>query len=210
MVNFFRPQFYAMKVDPTLKYAWINIPKNASSFIQKALDDNKWNDVPDDLINSIAESPSIKKLVVLRDPVERWISGFAECWADHDNILDLLDSNTFYDTVQKNPVYDDHTEYQHRFIGNAQNLQYIYMQKPATFDDYKINKFYKLLGAWIRRTGGVVNFDNYQNPTNPASNNPNKIAIIKELSAYCNKNNIIKDIHKKDYELFERYERFTN
>jgi|TARA_R110000772_G_scaffold198836_2_gene309510 hypothetical protein len=204
MVNFFRPQFYAMKVDPTLKYAWINIPKNASSFVQKALDDNKWNDVPDDLINSIAESPNIKKLVVLRDPVERWISGFAECWADHDNILDLLDSNTFYDTVQKNPVYDDHTEYQHRFIGKAQNLQYIYMQKNG------INKFYKLLGAWIKRTGGFAEFDNYQNPTNPASNNPNKVAIVKKLSAYCKQDNNISNLHKKDYELLEQYEKFTN
>ena len=204
MVNFFRPPSYAMKVDPTLKYAWINIPKNASSFVQKALDDNKWNDVPDDLINSIAESPNIKKLVVLRDPVERWISGFAECWADHDNILDLLDSNTFYDTVQKNPVYDDHTEYQHRFIGKAQNLQYIYMQKNG------INKFYKLLGAWIKRTGGFAEFDNYQNPTNPASNNPNKVAIVKKLSAYCKQDNNISNLHKKDYELLEQYEKFTN
>ena len=204
MVNFFRPRSYAMKVDPTLKYAWINIPKNASSFVQKVLDDNKWNDVPDDLINSIAESPNIKKLVVLRDPVERWISGFAECWADHDNILDLLDSNTFYDTVQKNPVYDDHTEYQHRFIGKAQNLQYIYMQKNG------INKFYKLLGAWIKRTGGFAEFDNYQNPTNPASNNPNKVAIVKKLSAYCKQDNNISNLHKKDYELLEQYEKFTN
>ena len=204
MVNFFRPKSYAMKVDPTLKYAWINIPKNASSFIQKALGDNKWNDVPDDLINSIAESSNIKKLVVLRDPVERWISGFAECWADHDNILDLLDSNTFYDTVQKNPVYDDHTEYQHRFIGKAQNLQYIYMQKNG------INKFYKLLGAWIKRTGGFAEFDNYQNPTNPASNNPNKVAIVKKLSAYCKQDNNISNLHKKDYELLEQYEKFTN
>ena len=204
MVNFFRPQFYAMKVDPTLKYAWINIPKNASSFVQKALDDNKWNDVPDDLINSIAESPNIKKLVVLRDPVERWISGFAECWADHDNILDLLDSDVFFDTVQKNPVYDDHTEYQHRFIGKAQNLQYIYMQKNG------INKFYKLLGAWIKRTGGFAEFDNYQNPTNPASNNPNKVAIVKKLSAYCKQDNNISNLHKKDYELLEQYEKFTN
>ena len=204
MVNFFRPTSYAMKVDPTLKYAWINIPKNASSFVQKALDDNKWNDVPDDLINSIAESPNIKKLVVLRDPVERWISGFAECWMDHDDILDLLDSDVFYDTVQKNPVYDDHTEYQHRFIGKAQNLQYIYMQKNG------INKFYKLLGAWIKRTGGFAEFDNYQNPTNPASNNPNKVAIVKKLSAYCKQDNNISNLHKKDYELLEQYEKFTN
>ena len=207
MVNFFRPTSYAMKVDPTLKYAWINIPKNASSFIQKALDDNKWNDVPDDLINSIAESPSIKKLVVLRDPVDRWISGFAQCWMDHDDILDLLDSDVFYDTVQKNPVYDDHTEYQHRFIGKAQNLQYIYISRKMKRTP---SEFYKLLGAWIRGTGGFAKFDHFQDLTNPLSNDPNKVAIAKKLIEYCNQDNSISDLHKKDYELLEHYEKFTN
>ena len=30
MATFLRPDNYAMKVDPTFKYAWINIPKNCS------------------------------------------------------------------------------------------------------------------------------------------------------------------------------------
>ena len=59
MANFFRPKDYAMKVDPMLKYAWINIPKNGSSFVQKVLDDNNWNNVPEDLIDSIIESSII-------------------------------------------------------------------------------------------------------------------------------------------------------
>jgi len=205
MSNFFRPRSYAMKVDPTLKYAWINIPKNGSSFIQKALDDNAWNDVHDDLISSIAESPSVKKLVVLRDPIERWISGFAQCMSDRNiNILDLLDNSTFINTIMLNPVYDDHTEYQHRFIGNAQNLEYIYMQKTRP------NEFYRLLVAWIRKTGGVADFDNWQDPVNPASNNANKLAINNKLSVQFNKDKVLKDLHKTDYELFEKYDRFTN
>src|SRR6056300_291286 len=198
MADFFRPRSYAMKVDPALKYAWINIPKNGSSFIQKTLDDNAWNNVPDDLINSIAESPSIKKIVILRDPVERWISGFAQCMSDRNiNILDLLDNNKFITTIVMNPVYDDHTEYQHRFIGNAQNLEYIYMQKTRP------NEFYRLLAAWIRNTGGVANFDNWQDPVNPASNNANKLAINNKLSVQFNRDTMLKDLHKKDYELFE-------
>jgi hypothetical protein len=205
MADFFRPRSYAMKVDPTLKYAWINIPKNGSSFIQKALDDNAWNDVHDDLISSIAESPSVKKLVVLRDPIERWISGFAQCMSDRNiNILDLLDNSTFINTIMLNPVYDDHTEYQHRFIDNAQNLEYIYMQKTRP------NEFYRLLAAWIRKTGGVADFDNWQDPVNPASNNANKLAINNKLSVQFNKDKVLKDLHKTDYELFEKYDRFTN
>ena len=205
MADFFRPRSYAMKVDPTLKYAWINIPKNGSSFIQKALDDNAWNDVHDDLISSIAESPSVKKLVVLRDPIERWISGFAQCMSDRNiNILDLLDNSKFINTIMLNPVYDDHTEYQHRFIGNAQNLEYIYMQKTRP------NEFYRLTAAWIRKTGGVADFDNWQDPVNPASNNANKLAINNKLSVQFNKDKVLKDLHKTDYELFEKYDRFTN
>lgn len=206
MADFFRPRYYAMKVDPTLKYAWINIPKNGSSFIQTALDDNAWNDVPEDLIDSIIESPSIKKLVVLRDPVERWISGFAECMSNTGSlkILDLLDNDMFISTMKMNPVYDDHTEYQHRFIGNAQNLEYIYMQKSRP------SEFYRLLAIWIRNTGGVANFDNWQEPTNPASNNHNKLAINNKLSVQFNKDGTLRNLHKTDYELFEKYERFTN
>ena len=205
MADFFRPRSYAMKVDPTLKYAWINIPKNGSSFIQKALDDNAWNDVHDDLISSIAESPSVKKLVILRDPVERWISGFAQCMSDRNiNILDLLDNSKFINTIMLNPVYDDHTEYQHRFIGNAQNLEYIYMQKTRP------NEFYRLTAVWIRKTGGVADFDNWQDPVNPANNNANKLAINNKLSVQFNKDTMLKDLHKTDYELFEKYDRFTN
>jgi hypothetical protein len=206
MTNFFRPRSYAMKVDPTLKYAWINIPKNGSSFIQKVLDDNAWNDVPDDLINSIAESPSVKKLVILRDPVERWISGFAQSIGDTGNlkILDLLDNDMFIKTIYMNPVYDDHTEYQHRFIGNAKNLEYIYMQKTRP------NEFYRLFAAWIRNTSGTADFDNWQDPINPASNNANKLAINNKLSVQFNKDKVLKDLHKRDYELFEKYDRFTN
>lgn len=205
MNNFFRPRAYAMKVDPTFRYAWINIPKNGSSFIQKVLDENSWSDVPNDLISHILESPSIKKIVILRDPVERWISGLAQCMSDlHINILDLVDNNEFIKTIMLNPVYDDHTEYQHRFIGNAQNLQYIYMQKSRP------NEFYRLLASWIRNTGGYADFDHWKDPINPASNNANKLAINNKLSIQFNKDKTLKGLHKKDYGLFEKYDKFTN
>ncbi|MBL4641215.1 MAG: DUF2723 domain-containing protein, partial [Verrucomicrobiales bacterium] len=70
----------------------------------------------------------IKKMCVLRDPVDRWISGFAECFCfmDVQNIHELLNLDSFWDTLLKNPVYDDHTEYQHRFVSVATNVKYIY------------------------------------------------------------------------------------
>ena len=64
-------------ISPNLNHAWVNIPKNCSSFIQKVLDDNGWIMVKHDLVDSILSSSSIEKIVVLRDPLQRWISGFA-------------------------------------------------------------------------------------------------------------------------------------
>jgi len=208
MAHFFRPKAYAMKVDPTFKYAWINIPKNGSSFIQKTLSDNGWTDVPEENIDEIIESPNYKKLVVLRDPAERWVSGFSQCAFDqHLGILEVLDNKIFWRTILLNPVFDDHTEYQHRFVGNAQNLVYIYMDRNNT------NDFYKSFSIWIRTTGGVADFDTWIDPVNPASSNKRKFKINKALTElFLNGpyKNSIKKVHEIDYEMFEKYDRFTN
>ena len=205
MADFFRPHSYAMKVDPTLKYAWINIPKNGSSFVHQVLDDNGWNDAPDDLIDPIIESPNVKKLVVLRDPIDRWCSGFAQTLLDRGRgkMLDLMQHAAFWDTIALNPVFDDHTEYQHRFVGNAQNLQYIYMQKSRP------NEFYRSLSVWVRSTGGVSDYDNWHEPVNASKSNKYKLEILSTISVEFKKK-ILTDLHKKDYELFGRYDKFTH
>ncbi len=204
MTTFFRPKKYAMKIDPTSKYAWINIPKNASSFIQKALYDNGWIDVPKENIDKIIESSIIKKLVVLRDPVDRWISGFSQCMFDHNlNILDIVDNKVFQSLIYLNPVFDDHTEYQHRFVGNAQNLVYIYMDKE------KPNYFYRDLSIWIRTTGGVAGFDRWKDKINPTTNESRKLKINQALRTIFD-NNTFRCLFDLDEEMLEKYDRFTN
>jgi len=205
MANFFRPKSYAMKVDPTLNYAWINIPKCASSFVQKVLDDNGWQDVPNDLIDRFIESASISKIAILRDPVKRWISGFSQCMSDQNmDAVKLLHDKDFWNTLVMNPVYDDHTEYQHRFIGNAVNLQYIYLDKASP------NDFYRHLTSFVRSTGGNADFDTWTSLTNPAENDPHKHAIYQELTKLLSNDDIIEKAHKTDYELLGKYDRFTN
>ena len=53
---------------------------------------------------------TLKKIVIPRDPVERWISG-SRMLASLSIIIQMLDTTTFWQTVYKNPVYDDLTEY---------------------------------------------------------------------------------------------------
>jgi len=216
MSNFFRPKSYAVMVSPGLTHAWINIPKNASSFCQKVFDDNGWTMChTDDLVDGILLAPTIKKIVVLRDPVERWISGFAQCMMDHytSNVLELLDNPAFWQTLRFNPVFDDHTEYQHRFVGAAQNVKYINMQtrtQDLQYDDP--NRFYRDLTAFVRSTGGTSEFQYWKEPVNPAENNTKKIVIYNKLHAIIKEHkgyySILKNAHSKDYELYNTLTKF--
>ena len=216
MSNFFRPTSYAVMVSPGLTHAWINIPKNASSFCQKVFDDNGWTMChTDDLVDGILLAHTIKKIVVLRDPVERWISGFAQCMADHHtkDVLELLDNHAFWETLRFNPVFDDHTEYQHRFIGAAQNVKYINMQSRNTENSISDpNRFYRDLTEFVRNAGGTSEFQYWKEPINPAENDSEKIAIYTKLRAIIKENKdcytILKNAHRKDYELYNTLTKF--
>ena len=96
---------------------YLNIPKNASTYMTNLLLANEWmhNDV---------YSPDIKEcIVVLRDPVDRWISGFATyaaSWllgegygSDHfrDDYNDLTE-RVIFDQL----IFDDHTTEQVKFV----------------------------------------------------------------------------------------------
>ena len=99
------------KSDSDLMY--INIPKNATSWTKPNLKDWGWefyNYHTDNLYHKHA-------LVVLRDPVDRWLSGIAEYMFLYHNHLDPLQfSDAFFDLVFDRVAFDDHTEQQVLFL----------------------------------------------------------------------------------------------
>ena len=227
MSNFFTPTSYAIMVSPSLTHAWINIPKNCSSFIQKVLDDNGWSMLTGDIADSILATDSIKKIVVLRDPVERWISGFAETYGywntdnahikklDLDKIDKLLENDAFWELIYNNPVMCHHTELQHRFIGIAKNIRYIKIQ-DKTLNGLQVsdpNRFYREFTEYIRWTGGSSNFERWTELTNPVSNNEGKQRVYNKILEVVNTNPEIHDrltkAHSRDYGLFNELQRFT-
>ena len=135
----FEVSFQPVLISPDLTNIWINIPKNASSFIQKVLTDNGWKEPPKYLVQNLLDS-SIEKTIILRDPVQRWISGFSECFMEHPSIIDLLDDEAFWITIEKNPVFDNHTEYQSTFVSGIDNVKFIYMNQTKN-----ASKFYTCL-----------------------------------------------------------------
>jgi hypothetical protein len=228
MADFFAPTSYRVMMSSDLEHAWINIPKNCSSFVQKALDDNGWHFISGDTAVSILATNSIKKIVVLRDPVQRWISGFAETYGywntdtihhsrklDLDKIDELLENDAFWELVYNNPVMCPHTELQHRFIGTAKNVQYIKIQDkpPEGLQVSDPNRFYRELTEYIRWTGGSSNFERWTELTNTVSNDEGKQRVYNKILEVMNTNPEIQDrltqAHSRDYGLFNELQRFT-
>lgn len=97
---------------PGTDLMYVNIPKNASSWTKPNLNDWGW-----EFFNYHTDKLDKHAMIVLRDPVDRWLSGIAEYltlyhpafgngeWTEHN--FDLI-----FDRI----CFDDHTEQQVKFI----------------------------------------------------------------------------------------------
>ena len=92
---------------------YVNIPKNASSWTKPNLKDFGWvehNYHLEDLYHKHA-------MVVLRDPLQRWLSGISEYFALYHPNWDLVGAGkAFFELVLDLVTLDDHTERQVYFI----------------------------------------------------------------------------------------------
>ena len=98
---------------------YLNIPKNASTYLSNMLLSNGWQH------HTLGDSSHLIQqcIVVLRDPVDRWVSGFAtyaSSWllgpnygSDHFvEDYNALTERVIFDNI----VFDDHTTAQSRFV----------------------------------------------------------------------------------------------
>jgi hypothetical protein len=83
--------------------AYINIPKNATSTVKGYLIAEHWQ-------NSSTLIECDRYFTVLRDPLQRWVSGMAQ-YQINSGRLDLSEEEIF-DTI----TFDDHTETQSYFL----------------------------------------------------------------------------------------------
>jgi hypothetical protein len=108
---------------------YLNIPKNASTFLSNVLQENGWEHYNlNDTQRAITEY-----VVVLRDPIDRWISGFAtyaSSWllgAGYGSDHFVQDYNELTERVIfDNLVFDDHTTPQAEYVGQLS-------AKPVTY-----------------------------------------------------------------------------
>lgn len=103
-------------ISPDKKYFYLNIPKNASTFTTNLLKANGWD------YWNLSNGEFRHVIVVLRNPIERWISGFATyacSWLlgtgyGSDHFVEDYNSLTER-LIFDNVVFDDHTAPQSLF-----------------------------------------------------------------------------------------------
>jgi len=93
---------------PNIDLMYINIPKNASSWTKLTLTDHAW-----EFYNYHADQLNKHAIVVLRDPVDRWLSGIAEYMYLYHQNTDLTGCE---ELIFERIAFDDHTESQVLFL----------------------------------------------------------------------------------------------
>ena len=118
---------------PNSPWFWVNIPKNASSFTQTLfaheLDWEPYNYFDMDTSDKTS-------IVVLRDPIERWISGIAEYINLYHKNFDFNQVNNqmlawIFDRV----AFDDHTDAQIYFIQGIDFQKTIWFKCGMDFEN---------------------------------------------------------------------------
>jgi hypothetical protein len=99
---------------PDSDLMYVHVPKNASSWTKTNLQDWGW-----EFFNYHRDSLNKHAIIVLRDPVDRWLSGIAEYFTLYHSKLDVTHLSTeFFDLVFDKITFDDHTECQVNFVHN--------------------------------------------------------------------------------------------
>ena len=106
-------------LSPNRDIFYLNIPKNASTYLTNIFKENNWSHW-----NILDNSDTINtSIAFIRDPVDRWISGFATYAALHlfgpgygsDHFVEDyndLSKRIIFDQV----IFDDHTEHQVKYV----------------------------------------------------------------------------------------------
>lgn len=168
---------------------YINIPKNASSWTKPNLQDWGW-----EFYNYHTDQLDKTAIVVLRDPVDRWLSGIAECLTLYHPAFDLQDMETV-ELIFDRIVFDDHTEQQVKFLQGIDTDNCIFLWCD---DNYRQN-FSNLIAEYYG-PNKYYKYD-YQHVS---ENSPERKNFKKIFSREIENPKYLKqvqDYYKKDYEL---------
>jgi len=176
-------------------FMYVYIPKNASSWTKPNLKDWGW-----EFYNYHTDGLNKTAIVVLRDPVERWLSGIAEYFTlYHDDVDGIEYNNGLRSIIFDRITFDDHTEKQVKFLQGLDTERCIFLWCD---DTYRTN-----FSHLVREHLGDNQYDRYeyQHVSENDQHRKRFKTIFKQLldqePMYLNK---IKDYFEADYKLIEQ------
>jgi len=109
---------------------YVQIPKNASSWVKyylAQLGSRTYNyyDQGVDVVKDVVA-------VILRDPIERWISGMAQVLTGFSLTHPMHVSNVDWDQITQSIFHNNHTQPQHEFIANLPHDRIVWFYCDST------------------------------------------------------------------------------
>jgi hypothetical protein len=179
---------------PDMNLMYVNIPKNASSWTKPNLLDWGW-----EFYNYRTDGLNKPALVVLRDPVDRWLSGIAEYFTlYHPGLRTDEITLGFLDLVFDRITFDDHTDLQVKFIEGLDTEQCTFFWCDHAYKE----KFSKFLNTHNMTNRYFKYADQHVSKNSPVRSNWKTLfGNHLENSKYLAQ---VKDYFKQDYELIEK------
>ena len=148
---------------------YVYIPKNASSWTKPNLLDWGW-----EFFNYRTDGLNKHALVVLRDPVDRWLSGIAEYLTLYHPTMQVPFKETeelIFDRI----TFDDHTECQVKFIQGLDTDNCTFMW----CDEFYRNNFSRFVTEYMG-SNKYYNY-NYQHVSEDSASRKRFKAIFKRI-----------------------------
>jgi len=192
-------------LSPNQDIFYLNIPKNASTFLTNILKENSWMHW-----NILDNNKSIKSsFAFIRDPLDRWISGFATYATLHlcsygygsDHFVEDFNDLTrkiIFDKI----IFDDHTDYQVKYLTQIENYNPIFFR----YNNKLVQQINSFLGFDLNTT---VKVENNISENNYDTNQISKY-IKKQLIEFPDLKAKIIDCYKIDYDFINSVEFYND
>jgi len=164
------------------KLIFVSIPKNASTWVGENYFHNR-NNAKNFMytdIENIVKIYRCKFIVILRDPLDRWISGMTQMiYTEPDRHFSKINPmyiDTFdWETVIATVAYDNHTQKQIHFTRVVPFENIVWLK----FDDNLEENFIDLMSSYGVQL--IKNDGNTDNAANITNNNDKKISVMNKI-----------------------------
>ena len=191
-------------LSPNRDIFYLNIPKNASTYLTNIFKENNWSHW-----NILDNSDTINKSIAfIRDPVDRWISGFATYAALHlfgpgygsDHFVEDyndLSKRIIFDQV----IFDDHTEHQVKYVEQILNHNPIFFR----YNENLIQQINSFLGHNLN----TITVGDNKSESNYDTNQISQF-VKKQITNNPDLKAQVVQAYKKDYEFINSIEFYND